>query len=75
MYLPIDKRFSSASGGFHCGTRSTRESLAEKFLQRAEWAEPSAENAASNQHHRNKRVAGDDDHQRLGQVETPCRRD
>ncbi len=44
--------------------------LAEQFLQRAERAQPAAEHAAPDQHHRDERVAGDDDHQRLGKVET-----
>ena len=26
IYLPIHKRFSSAADGFHCGTRSARDS-------------------------------------------------
>ena len=44
--------------------------LPEQLLQRPERAQPAAEYAAPNQLHRDERVAGDDDHQRLGKVET-----
>src|SRR5262245_10031922 len=44
--------------------------LREQFLQGPERAQPAAEHAAPNQYDGDERVASDDDHQRLGQVET-----
>ena len=70
MYLPIHKRFSSATGRIPLRDAEGAGQLAEQLLQRAERAQPTAEYAAPDQHHRYQRVAGNDDDQRLGKVET-----
>ena len=69
MYLPIHKRFSSATGRLPLRHAQCAGQLAEQFLQRPERTQPAAEHAAPDQHHRDERVDRDHDHQRLGQIE------